>query len=110
MTLRHLAKAAALAALCTTLLGCANPRIQAYANQVESRFMGAPAAEALKALGPPAREQRVADLRSYYWETGRVGEPGGNCQLRLVADPRGMVVDYTLDGTPLGCQRIFDRS
>jgi hypothetical protein len=108
--LRRRASALALAAAAAGLLGCAHGRIQEYANQVETRFMGAPAAQALKELGPPKREQANADLRSYFWETGEIGEPGGNCRLRLVADPRGTVVDYTIDGTPLGCHRILTRA
>jgi hypothetical protein len=52
-------------------------------------------------------EERIADLRAYVWSTGVPNEPGGNCRLRLVADPGGTVVDYTIEGTPLGCGRIL---
>lgn len=89
------------------LLGaCVNARIDSYATYVESRYLGAPASQALTELGP-ARDRPVADLRSYVWETGREGERGGNCRLTLVADPRGIVVDYGIEGTPLGCQRLL---
>lgn len=52
----------------------------------------------------------MADLRAYTWETGREGELGGNCRLTLMADPRGIVVDYAIEGTPLGCRRLLGRS
>jgi hypothetical protein len=109
-SLLHRRTSALALAVAAGLLGCAHGRIQEYADQVETRFMGAPAAQALKELGPPTREQTNADLRSYFWETGQIGEPGGDCRLRLVADPRGTVVDYTIDGTPLGCRRILNRA
>jgi hypothetical protein len=92
------------------LAGCANGRIQAYADQVESRFLGEPAARALNELGPPSQVRRVADLRSYVWETGQAGAVGGDCRLLLVADPRGVIVDYTINGTPLGCRRLLNVS
>lgn len=92
------------------LAGCANGRIQTYADQVESRFLGEPAARALNELGPPREDRRVADLRSYVWETGQAGALGGACRLLLVADPRGVIVDYTISGTPLGCRRLLNVS
>jgi hypothetical protein len=108
VSMRAAVCAAALAAS-VVLPGCTAGRVYPQAHEVERRFMGAPATEALKALGPPTREQQVADLRSYWWETGQAGELGGTCRLRLVADPRGTVVDYSIDGTPLGCDRILNR-
>jgi hypothetical protein len=99
-----------LAGMAALLAGCAYGRIQGSADQVEQRFLGEPAARALNELGVTSREYRVADLRSYVWETGKYGERGGNCSLTLVADPRGVIVDYTISGTPLGCDRLLKRS
>ena len=94
----------------TLLAGCAPARIQEYANQVEARYLGEPAARALKELGAPRQEWRVADLQNYAWETGESGALGGNCRLQLVADPRGVIVDYAISGTPLGCRRLLNVS
>jgi hypothetical protein len=99
-----------LAGLAALLAGCAYGRIQGSADQVEQRFLGEPATRALNELGVPSREYRVADLRSYVWETGEYGQRGGNCSLTLVADPRGVIVDYTISGTPLGCNRLLKLS
>jgi hypothetical protein len=96
-----------VAAVVAHLAGCTNARIWDYAGQVESRFLGEPAARALNELGPPRQEGRIADLRSYVWETGQPGALGGTCRLLLVADPRGVIVDYSLNGTPLGCRRLL---
>lgn len=110
----RLAARALLAVLAATafLAGCVNPRIQDSVTQIETRFMGEPATRALSELGPPRWESRIADLRSYVWQTGQDGAHvlGGFCRLQLVADPRGKVVDYTIDGTPLGCDRLLNRS
>lgn len=102
----------ALLAAAAFLGGCVNPRIQDSATQVETRFMGEPASRALNELGPPRWESPMADLRSYVWQTGQDGARvlGGFCRLQLVADPRGKVVDYTIDGTPLGCDRLLKGS
>jgi hypothetical protein len=92
--------------------GCVGPRVMPYANEVKTRYLGEPATRALKELGPPRWESPVADLRSYVWQTGQAGAGalGGYCRLQLVADPRGTVVDYAIDGTPLGCSRLLSRS
>ena len=82
-------------------------RIQPYADQVASRYVGEPAALALKNLGPPLHEHPYADMRAYIWQTGEDGTPGGNCRLKLVADRAGTIVDYTIAGTPLGCGRLL---
>ncbi len=87
--------------------GCAHGRIQSYADQVESRFMGEPATRAVQELGMPSYEQPLADLRTYVWQTGVPNDLGGNCRLKLIADPSGKVVDYAIEGTPLGCGRIL---
>jgi hypothetical protein len=97
----------ALTSLVALLAGCYYGRIQDSADLVEMRFLGQPAASALNELGAPSREHRVADLRSYTWETGEYGRRGGNCTLTLIADPRGTVVDYNMRGTPLGCHRLL---
>ena len=65
-----------LASLAALLAGCAYGRIQGYADQVEQRFLGESAARALNELGVPSREYRVADLRSYVWQTGEYGQRG----------------------------------
>lgn len=101
----------ALASLAVLLGGCYYGRIQDSADLIESRFLGQPASNALNELGAPTREYRVADLRSYMWETGKYGYPGGYCTFTLVADPRGTIVDFTmLRGTPLGCHRLLKQS
>lgn len=100
----------AAAAAVVLLAGCASGRVQDYANQVESRYLGEPAARALSELGAPHQDRRVADLRNYVWETGQTGALGGTCRLLLVADPRGVIVDYALNGTPLGCRRLLNLS
>lgn len=92
------------------LAGCVGPRVLPYANEVETRYLGEPATRALNELGPPRSESRRADLQSYVWQTGQAGALGGYCRLQLVADPRGKVVDYAIDGTPLGCGRLLSRS
>lgn len=94
------------------LAGCVGPRVLPYANEVETRYLGEPATRALNELGPPRSESRLADLRSYVWQTGQAspGALGGYCRLQLVADPGGKVVDYVIDGTPLGCSRLLRRS
>jgi hypothetical protein len=97
----------ALAGIATALGGCVHGRVQDYADQVQTRFMGEPAKRAVQELGMPKYERNIADLRAYVWETGVHGEPGGNCRLQLVADPSGTVVDYAIEGTPLGCGRIL---
>jgi hypothetical protein len=103
-------RCAAAGLACVALAtGCTNLRIHSHAQDVEQRFLGAPATQALQALGP-TRDRPVADLRAYTWETGRPTELGGNCRLTLVADPRGIVVDYVIEGTPLGCERLLGRS
>ncbi|HSD53904.1 MAG TPA: hypothetical protein VLC47_07040 [Burkholderiales bacterium] len=99
-----------LAGLVVLLAGCTYGRVQDYADQVQARFLGEPATRALTELGAPRSERRVADLRSYVWETGEYGMRGGNCRLLLVADPRGVIVDYTISGTPLGCRRLMNLS
>jgi hypothetical protein len=102
----------AILAAAALLVGCVNPRIHDSVTQIEARFLGEPATRALNELGPPRWESRIADLRSYVWETGQAGAGalGGFCRLQLVADPRGKVVDYAIDGTPLGCGRLLNRS
>jgi hypothetical protein len=106
-SIRSWSRLAALAGVAVALAGCVHGRVQSYADQVEARFMGEPAARALQELGAPKYESRIADLRAYVWQTGVHNEPGGNCRLQLVADPSGKVVDYTIEGTPLGCGRIL---
>lgn len=82
-------------------------RIQDHAIAVQTRYLGQPAAQAIADLGAPRVTEPRADLRSHFWETGVDGRPGGNCLLELVADARGVIVDYTLRGTPLGCERLL---
>jgi len=97
-----------LAALAAALAGC-HPfygRVQDVSHRVEAQYLGAPVARALGDLGLPSREWSIADLHSYTWETGKQGALGGNCTLRLVTDRSGTVVDFNLNGTPLGCNRL----
>jgi hypothetical protein len=97
----------AIAGMVALLAGCMYGRVQDFAEQVESRYLGAPVARALGELGLPNHDYPIADLHSYVWETGRQSSLGGNCTLSLVADRRGTVVDYDISGTPLGCRRLL---
>ena len=97
-----------LGGMVVLLVGCAYGRVQSYADQVQARFVGEPAARALNELGAPSRERPFADMRSYVWETGQYGALGGSCRLELVADRSGLIVDYTINGTPLGCRRLMN--
>ena len=105
--IRTWSRLAALAGAVAVLAGCAHGRVQSYADEVETRFLGGPATRALQELGTPKYEQQIADLRTYIWQTGVPNELGGSCKLQLVADPSGKVVDYSIEGTPLGCGRIL---
>ena len=99
-----------LAAVVVMIGGCAHGRIQEYADRVEARYIGEPAARAVNELGAPVQDRPAADLRTYIWETGSPGTLGGNCRLVLVADRQGTVVDYAIYGTPLGCRRLLNVS
>ena len=97
-----------LGGMVVLLVGCAYGRVQGFGDQVQARFIGEPTARALNELGAPSHEYPFADLRSYVWETGQYGALGGNCRLSLVADRSGVIVDYTISGTPLGCRRLLN--
>jgi len=103
-TLALLATAAivALLAACST-----GERLYHLRSDVASRYMHAPVSQAMQALGQPDRERPVADLREYTWTTGVYNMPGGDCRLALIADRRGVVVDYRMEGTPRGCSRLL---
>jgi hypothetical protein len=105
--IRTWSRFAALAGAAAVLAGCVHGRVQSYADQVETRFMGGPATRAVQELGTPKYDYQIADLRAYVWQTGARNELGGYCRLELVADPSGTVVDYAIEGTPLGCSRTL---
>lgn len=100
-----LAVAAAVA-----LLGCTGQRLNQLSNQASARFLNQPLAQAVNELGAPQRQRPIADLREYTWSTGVPGDRGGDCTLSLIADRRGVVVDYRMDGTPLGCDRLLGKA
>lgn len=102
--------ATAIAVVAASVAGCTHGRIQDYADRVGTRYIGEPVTLALNELGKPKREYPTADLRTYVWETGAEGALGGNCRLSMVSDRRGVIVDYAINGTPLGCHRLLNVS
>jgi len=98
----------ATAAIITLLAACSTgERLYQLRSDVAERYMNAPVAQAMQELGPPNRERPLADLREYTWTTGVYNRPGGDCRLALIADRRGVVVDYRMEGTPRGCSRLL---
>jgi hypothetical protein len=99
------------AAVGVLLAGCSTgERLRDLGYDAEARYLHTPVASAVHDLGPPQRSRPLADLREYTWTTGVQGAPGGDCTLRLIADKRGVVVDYRMDGTPLGCSRLLAKT
>jgi hypothetical protein len=100
--------ALALVAVIALLGGCSTgQRLQQLSDRAADKWLNKPVTEAMTELGVPQRQRPLADLREYTWSTGVQNEPGGNCTLALVADKRGVVVDYRMDGTPRGCDRLI---
>ena len=116
------------------LAGCVTPdQINAGARSFEGKSYK----EAFAALGFPDQEQKIADHTVYIWSNRNAGSytvpttetattyVGGqtvyttvqgtktesydwNCTLRLVVDPKGIVIEAKADGNIGGCQRYAD--
>lgn len=100
-----------LAVLVTLLAGCTGKQLQDLGNEAAVRYVNAPISKAMNELGAPRYQRPINDLREYTWTTGVYYEPrGGYCVLALIADPRGTVIDYRMDGTPMGCNRFLART
>ena len=98
----------ATAAIVALLAGCSTgERLYGLSRDVAERYMYAPVSQAMQELGQPNRVRPLADLREYTWTTGVYNMPGGDCRLALIADRRGVVVDYRMEGTPRGCGRLL---
>lgn len=98
----------AVAAVAALLAGCSTgKRLDQLSERAGARYLNQPVAQAMSELGAPQRQRPIADLREYTWTTGVPNDRGGDCALALIADRRGVVVDYRMDGTPLGCHRLI---
>ena len=100
----------AVAAVVALLAGCTGQRLQELSDQAGARYLNQPVSQAMSTLGAPQRQRPIADLREYTWTTGVRGDRGGDCTLALIADRAGVVVDYRMDGTPLGCNRLIGKA
>lgn len=100
----------AVPAILMALAGCTGKQLQELSDRAAARYLHNPVSRAMTELGPPQRERPLADLREYTWTTGVSGGRGGDCTLALIADRRGVVVDYRMDGTPLGCNRLIAKA
>ena len=100
----------AFPAILVILAGCTGQRLQELSDRAGTKWLNKPVAQAMTELGTPQRQRPIADLREYTWTTGVRGDRGGDCTLALIADARGVVVDYRMDGTPLGCNRLIDKA
>ena len=98
----------AMAAIVALLAACSTgERLYQLRTDVAEKYMNTPVSQAIQELGQPDRQRPVADLREYTWTTGVYNMPGGDCRLALIADRRGVVVDYRMEGTPRGCSRLL---
>jgi len=100
----------AVPAILVILAGCTGKQVQELSDRAAARYLDNPVSRAMNELGPPQRQRPIADLREYTWTTGVSGERGGDCTLALITDRRGVVVDYRMDGTPLGCSRLIGKA
>ena len=98
----------AMAAIVALLAACSTgERLYQLRTDVAEKYMNTPVSQAIQELGQPNRQRPVNDLREYTWTTGVYNMPGGDCRLALIADRRGVVVDYRMEGTPRGCSRLL---
>ena len=109
-TPRHAWRNLAVPAILAILAGCTGAQVQEVSDRAGARYLHNPVSRAMTELGPPQRQRPIADLREYTWTTGVRGDRGGDCTLALIADGRGVVVDYRMDGTPLGCNRLIGKA
>jgi hypothetical protein len=100
----------AVPAILVILAGCTGKQLQELSDRAGAKWLNKPVTEAMTELGAPQRQRPIADLREYTWTTGIHNERGGDCTLALIADKRGVVVDYRMDGTPLGCNRLIGKA
>jgi len=100
----------AVPAILVILAGCTGKQLQELSDRAGARYLERPVSQAMNELGAPQSQRPIADLREYTWTTGVRGERGGDCTLALIADRRGVVVDYRMDGTPLGCSRLIGKA
>lgn len=100
----------AVPAILVILAGCSGKQIQELGERAAARYLDNPVSRAMSELGPPQRQRPIADLHEYTWTTGVSGGRGGDCTLALITDKRGVVVDYRIDGTPLGCNRLIGKA
>ncbi|HLB17486.1 MAG TPA: hypothetical protein VJM14_21385 [Burkholderiales bacterium] len=100
----------AVPAILLALAGCTGKQLQELSDRAGAKWLNKPVTEAMTELGAPQRQRPIADLREYTWTTGVRNERGGDCTLALIADRRGTVVDYRMDGTPLGCNRLVAKA
>jgi hypothetical protein len=108
MTVRPTAILALAAA--AALAGCTGKQLQELGDRAAATYVNAPVTKAMNELGVPRYVRPINDLREYTWTTGVRNERGGDCTLALIADRRGTVVDYRMDGTPMGCDRLLART
>ena len=109
-TPRHVWRNLAVPAILVILAGCTGKQVQEVSDRAGARYLERPVSQAMNELGPPQRQRPIADLREYTWTTGVRGDRGGDCTLALITDRRGVVVDYRMDGTPLGCNRLIGKA
>jgi hypothetical protein len=100
----------AVPALLVILAGCTGKQLQELSDRAGARYVNQPVSQAMNELGAPRYQRPIADLREYTWTTGVRNDRGGDCTLALIADRRGVVVDYRMDGTPLGCNRLLGKA
>jgi len=100
----------AVPAILAILAGCTGKQLQELSDRAGARYLERPVSQAMNELGAPQSQRPIADLREYTWTTGVRGDRGGDCTLALIADRRGVVVDYRMDGTPLGCNRLIGKA
>jgi hypothetical protein len=98
-----------LAAIVGLLAGCTGKQLQELGDQAAAKYLNQPVTQAMNELGAPRYQRPINDLREYTWTTGVRNNRGGDCTLALIADRRGTVVDYSMDGTPLGCNRLLGK-
>ncbi len=108
MTIRPNAILALAAA--AALAGCTGKQLQELGDQAAAQYVNAPISKAMTELGAPRYQRPINDLREYTWTTGVRNDRGGDCTLALIADRRGTVVDYRMDGTPMGCNRLLAKT
>jgi hypothetical protein len=109
-TPRHAWWNLAVPAILAILAGCMGAEVQEVSDRAAARYLHNPVSRAMSELGAPQRQRPIADLHEYTWTTGVSGGRGGDCTLALIADRSGVVVDYRMYGTPLGCNRLVAKA